>query len=49
MVGPRDYFSRLWADFHEVFFFESYLKCKFNKVRNDEISKGEFLKNLKIC
>ena len=43
-------FSHLWTDFDAVFFlFESYLKCKSNKVRNNEISLGEFLKNLEMC
>ena len=29
--------------------FESYLKCKSNKVRNRKISLQEFKKNLKMC
>ena len=31
------------------FFFESYLKCKPDVERNNEISLGDFLKNRKMC
>ena len=48
-MAKGDFSHLSGTDFDAVFFFlfESYLDCKSKKVRNNEISLGEFLKTSK--